>query len=152
MRRTGISRTLVTACFVLGSTLGYSSASGATKPITPKVGDCYLVPESEINSPFSSSAPINCSKKHNAETYKFAKWNGPANPSTLSEVERRGIADQICKPTQVLDDFFNSWSYKIPSSTQWKSGNRFIRCDLVATVSDSETVTFKSWKGKKLKK
>lgn len=132
------------------SFLGIQPSQAATKPVAPKVADCYLLVTSELGSLVSTKSPISCSKTHNAETFKVFKWKKATNPATLTEIERRAEIESICKPVDKFDDFFNSWSYKIPTASQWKSGTRIVRCDLNVTNFESETVTYKSWRGKKL--
>ena len=131
--------------------LGIHPAQATTKAITPKVADCYLLATSELGSLVSTKSPITCSKTHNAETFRVFKWKKVTNPATLSEIERRAEIESICKPVDKFDDFFNSWSYKIPTASQWKSGTRIVRCDLNVANFESETVTYKSWRGQKLK-
>jgi hypothetical protein len=126
-------------------------SQAAPKVVKPKIGDCYLLNPTELNSVTSTKSAIACSKNHNAETFRVFKWSKPGNPSGLNELERRAFVESICKPSEELDEFLNSWSYKIPNPSQWKMGARFVRCDLNASISESETVTFQSWKGKKLK-
>lgn len=116
----------------------------------PKIGDCYMLTPTEVNTITSTKPAISCSKNHNAETFRVFKWKKSGNPSSINELERRAYVEAICKPSEKFDDFLNSWSYKIPNASQWKTGARFVRCDLNASSSESETVTFQSWKGKKL--
>ncbi len=134
----------------LAMTFGVSPTGAVTKPATPKVGDCYSIPQNEINTPSGKSLLVNCSKSHNAETYRVGKWRGSANPSTLSEIDRRVVVETICLTNFTPNELLNAWSYKIPNSSQWRSGQRFVRCDAMFAVIESETVIYKSWKGKKL--
>jgi hypothetical protein len=140
----------VVAGVLLASIFPFSSLQAATSPV-PKVGNCYLIPESEASSPLARTKQSKCGKVHNAETYKVGKWDGSNNPLKLSEIDRRGLIDLICSATLPQNEYFNFWTYKLPSASQWKAGFRFVRCDAMLLKSESETVTFQSWKGKKLK-
>jgi len=139
IRRDVLLRVLIKALAIFailsGQFLAISPAQAA-KPVLPKVGDCYSLSLSGINAPTSNGKKVACSQPHTVETYRVTKWRGPANPATLSEVRRRVLAEQICMPWSNDSSFFTNWSYKIPSTTQWRSGLRVIRCDAYKLSND----------------
>jgi hypothetical protein len=122
---------------LLGGQLLVISPAQAARPIAPRVGDCYSLPNSELSAPTSTRKKVSCSAPHTAETYRVAQWRGQANPATLSEVRRRGLAEQICLPWSKESNFFTNWSYKVPTSAQWRSGLRTIRCDAYVINADN---------------
>jgi hypothetical protein len=122
---------------LLGGQLLVISPAQAAKPIAPKVGDCYLMAAAELAAPTSTRKKVACTASHTAETYRVARWSGPANPASLSEVDRRSIAGGICFPWSKESKVFNNWSYKVPTTSQWRSGLRTIRCDAYFTKSEN---------------
>jgi hypothetical protein len=139
IRRDVLLRVLIKALAIFailsGQFLAISPAQAA-KPVLPKVGDCYSLSLLGINAPTSNSKKVACSQPHTVETYRVTKWRGPANPATLSEVRRRVLAEQICMPWGKESTFFTNWSYKVPTSAQWRSGLRVIRCDAYKLSND----------------
>lgn len=117
------------ALWVLNGHFHVIPAAQAAKLTSPKVGDCYSMALSEISAPSSTRKKVACSAPHTTETYRVTRWNGPANPANLSEVRRKVFAEQICLPWNKESNFFTEWSYKVPTSAQWRSGLRTIRCD-----------------------
>lgn len=134
---------------LLGGQLTVISPAQAAKPIAPKVGDCYVMTISQISASTSTRKKVACTTPHTAETYRVAKWKGPANPATLSEVRRRVLAEQICMPWRKESNFFTNWSYKVPTSAQWRSGLRTIRCDAYVINADNSGVA-QSFTGSRL--
>lgn len=125
------------------------SPAQAAKPTLPRVGDCYSMTLAELLKPTSTRKKIACSAPHAAETYRVAQWPGPANPAILSEVNRRSIADAICLPWSQDSKVFTNWSYKVPSTSQWRSGLRTIRCDAYS-VNNVNSKTAQVFIGKQL--
>ena len=145
-------RILVNCLTVIGLLWGQLmliSPAQAAKTVAPKVGDCYSLPISELSAPTSTRKKVNCSAPHTAETYRIAKWKGPANPATLSEVRRRVLAEQICMPWSKESTFLTNWSYKVPTSAQWRSGLRTIRCDAYVIDADNSGIA-QSFTGSRL--
>lgn len=129
---------------------GAASAVAAKKSTAPKIGECYLLTTSQLFSLNSGKKPVSCSNEHSAETYRVTKW--PTNPdaNSLTEVERRGTVEPLCQPEKVIGTDFSNWSYKIPTSAQWKAGARWIRCDAFSVSPEDPSVVI-TYKGKKLK-
>jgi hypothetical protein len=139
-RRDVFLRVLIKALAILailgGQFLAISPAQAA-KPVLPKVGDCHLLTISQISAPTSTRKKVGCARPHTTETYRVANWKGPANPASLTEVRRRVLAEQICMPWSKESNFFTNWSYKVPTSTEWRSGLRTIRCDAYVVDADN---------------
>ena len=121
----------------------------AAKPTPPRVGDCYSMPLAEILKPTSTRKKVACSTSHTVETYRVAQWTGLANPATMNEVDRRPIVDEICLPWSQESKEFTKWSYKVPTSSQWRSGLRSIRCDAYS-INKVNSKTAQTFVGKKL--
>lgn len=126
------------------------SAYGAPKPIKPKIGDCYLYAPDEVQVPSTKKLPVNCKNLHNSETYRVAKKAFKKDPSNEPQINLSIQAAAICEAGVINSKFFTGWGFKVPTKSEWKSGARWLRCDAFAAQIESETVTYKSWKGKKL--
>jgi hypothetical protein len=130
------------------------NANGATKPVVPKVGFCYNLTRADMDAPFSSIAPVNCSKTHTAEVYRIAKWTYSENILDITDTEKRlEFATALCQPWKGSSKYFNYWAWYTPDRKQWNAGQRWIRCDaMIAKNYDSETGEFDlvSWKNKRL--
>jgi len=129
--------------------IGAYPGVAATKPSQPKVGDCHLLTMVELWALNSSKKAVNCSKEHSAETYRVALWKGAKDPNRLFEVVRRPLLESLCQSWKIKSSQFTSWSYKLPTSVQWKAGARWIRCDAYSQL-EGEPANIITYKGKKL--
>ena len=126
------------------------SAYGAPKPIKPKIGDCYLYAQSEVQLPSSKKSPTNCKNLHNVETYRVSNKAFKKDPSNETQINLSIQAAAICEAGVINSKFFNGWGFKVPTKSEWKSGARWLRCEAFVAKNESETVIYDSWKGKKL--
>ena len=144
MRMTAIG----TLAFIFLTVAG--DAAAAPKPGTPRVGDCFKYEADEIQFPATNRKPVNCRNLHNVETFKVVKSPFNSDPNLEAPISLSVKVSPICGAGILKSQFFNAWSFKIPTKSEWKSGARWLRCEAFVIVNDSETVTIKSWKGKKL--
>lgn len=125
-------------------------AYGALRASAPKVGDCYLYAQGEVQLPFSKKLPINCKNLHNVETYRVVNNALKKDPSNELQINLSIQAAAICEAGVINSKFFTGWGFKVPTKSEWKSGARWLRCEAFVAKTESETVTYDSWKGKKL--
>lgn len=129
---------------------GLTGCSNSTQSYSvPKVHDCYDISEKEFESPFALTAPVDCDKEHNAETYIVAKWDNEVPPFKLSEEVKLKVFEKICLPWPMSDNtFMNTWGFYSPSQKDWKEGNRWVRCDaMTRQYGQDGKAIFVSWKG-----
>lgn len=148
---------LVSAGFLVATAIPASAASApntASAP-KPKVGQCFNYTKADIGkaSP-AKKAAVKCSKTHNIEVYRVARYNYAQSPHSISDSDLWSIANEACQPWRgnVTKTKFNYWFYFVPTKAQWKAGQRWIRCDAAIAVigSNGKVKSYKSWKGKKL--
>jgi hypothetical protein len=129
--------------------------ANAAYTVKPKVGQCFMQSRAEISSAFAIKNPINCSKTHNTETYIVAKWPLSVPPEDLPEGEGLEVASSLCRAWGnggVLEgSFFTFWAWFTPDPAAWAKGERWLRCDAMKTLNETEPYKFVSWKGQKLK-
>jgi hypothetical protein len=125
-------------------------AHGAPKPVTPKVGDCYLYTPAEIELFSTKKSTVNCKNLHNVETYRVIASQFKKDPNLEPPVNVFMRVSPICEVGISKSNFFTGWGIKVPTKSEWKSGARWLRCEAFALQTESETATYASWKGKKL--
>ena len=79
-----------------------SSANAAAKP-APKVGNCYNLNKSQVDSDYSDIPPLNCLKAHTAETYRVVKLK----PTDLASNYDLAKATTVCQPWKGTSKFLN---------------------------------------------
>jgi hypothetical protein len=140
-----------------GSLVGGLMVTPATAAYTvkPKVGQCFMQTRDDVSAPYAQKNPINCSKTHNAETYIVAKWPLSVPPEDLPEGEGLEVAESLCRAWGkggVLEaSYFTFWAWFTPDPVAWAKGERWLRCDAMKTLNETEPYKFVSWKGQKLK-
>ena len=117
---------------------------------TPRTGDCFFISPEELSSANPISSKISCSFTHNLETYFVGKLSGSTDPNTQNEKALLVRVKQSClgawkfPKTSVI----NYFAFYVPTSQQWKSGTRWLRCDAgidnSGGVGDTQLGT---WKG-----
>ena len=154
---------LVSAGFLVAAAIPANAASApntasalntASAP-KPKVGQCFNYTKTDMGkaSP-AKKAAVKCSKTHNIEVYRVARYNYAESPHSISDSDLWSIANEACQPWRgnVAKTKFNYWFFFVPTAAQWKAGQRWIRCDAAIAVigTDGKVKSFKTWKGKKL--
>lgn len=113
----------------------------------PQVGDCYDYSSLDVDQAFATEGPVPCAQSHTSETYLIADWPLDLSPHAMSDSDTRQIAEPICLPLQGnAEGVFNFWSYFVPSPQQWQEGQRWLRCDGMVSLNDSQTA-FAQWTG-----
>lgn len=148
-----MKRSMSYICVAVASVVGSTSLSPANAAYTvkPKVGHCFMLTSLEVAAPYATRNPINCSKPHNAETYIVAKWPLTVPPEELLEGEGLEVAESLCKAWGkggVLDGYdFTYWAWYTPDPKGWARGERWLRCDAMRVINETEPRKFKAWKG-----
>ena len=131
------------------------SPASAAYTVKPKVGQCFLLTSAQVANPYATNNPINCSKTHNAETFLMAKWPLTTPPEELPDGDGLDVAASLCKAWGkggVLEGYdFTYWAWYTPDPKAWARGERWLRCDGMIPLTDTEPRKFKSWKGLKFK-
>lgn len=146
-RKFQISITLLSTIFCTLITYP-TSAQAAVKPI-PKVGSCYSLIKSDIDTDYSDIAPVNCLKQHSAETYRVVKLAADNLASNFDLAK----AKSVCTPWKGKSKFLNYWAWYIPNPEQQQAGQNWIRCDAMIVKDYNESTgdyTVTSWRGKRL--
>ncbi len=141
------------ASVFIGGTLAAPAEAAYT--VKPKVGQCFMHTQAEISASYAQKNPISCAKTHNAETYIVAKWPLTTPPEDLPEGEGLEVANSLCrawgKGGVLQDSFFTYWAWYTPDRAAWAKGERWLRCDAMKIVDETEPYVFVSWKGQKFK-
>lgn len=117
------------------------SVSAATP--SPRRGYCYNYSAQDVIGDGSKKGPVACTQIHTAETYRVGRWPGKMDPNTLDIDSALAIATTVCLPWKTDSAWFNYWAYYVPTSAQWKAGQRWIRCDAMRQVRDDVYTSFK---------
>lgn len=145
--------TIAVSCSLVSGLI--TAPANAAYTVKPKVGQCFMQSQTEISSPFALKNPINCSKTHNSETYIVAKWPLTEPPENLADGEGWEIANSLCRAWGkggVLEgSYFTYWAWFTPDPSAWARGERWLRCDAMKTLNETEPYKFATWKGLKLK-
>ena len=145
---------LAIAVFISQSIFSPGQAEAAAT-VKPKVGQCFMHTKADVSASYPMKNPINCSAKHNSETYLVGKWPLNTPPDELPEGDGLEIAISLCNAwgkTGILQgSYFNYFSWFTPSPEDWAKGERWLRCDGMKLVDFNEPYRYVSWSGKKLK-
>lgn len=136
------------ATFSSAATTFTLSAQAAVKPV-PKVGSCYNLTKSDLDTDYSDIAAVNCFKAHSSETYRVVKL--PASIPVFNFDLAK--AEAVCTPWMGQSKFFNYWAWYIPNPEQQRAGQNWIRCDAMIVKNYDESTgdyTVTSWRGKRL--
>jgi Septum formation len=148
------------ATAVLMSLAGCSLLPGTSSAqATPTVGQCWDASTAQASAwaDWEGKSAANCSATHTLYTYGVGEvkgvssnsWGTSSSPTTLSNTIATKAADSC---TASYKKFLPSLNWKqqlistyffVPSETQWKSGARWVRCDVgvfsVGTTLAQET-------------
>lgn len=137
-----------------GSVLPSVTPSSENDPSTavawsafPQVGDCYDTSAREVEAVFDTEEPIPCSDSHTSETYRVIDWPFDTSPLAMSQEDRYRVAEQGCLPlSNEAAGVMTYWAFYVPSPTQWDEGQRWLRCDGMVSLNESQTA-FAQWTG-----
>lgn len=139
---------MATLGIVISANFGLAIAESA--PSSPKTGNCMNYPLEEIQLATTERSPVNCKKMHNVEIYRVVKAPFKSDPNLEPPINLSVKVAPICEPGVMNSKYFTGWTFKVPTKKDWKSGARWLRCEAFVFETESETATFKAWKGKKL--
>ncbi|MGC5020917.1 septum formation family protein [Micromonospora sp. DT47] len=130
-----LAATAVAGCDALP---GRSHASG----FVPQAGVCHLAPGD--NASGAAYHPVDCSTRHEAETFLVSRFAGPdadsaGPPGTGYESALRAYASCATAAREFLGDWpltgRVSLRVVLPTADGWAAAERWYRCDLVETVA-----------------
>lgn len=159
--------------FILGLSLSLAAcATGASQSVDtsiPVVGNCYVLVEDDQYSTNMVRPPVGCENGHNSETFRVARWSWESDPNQIiaeAEKEMKSLrpgaaeklrqqlqsdANAVCSlPTNLKALGFDYSFWFFPTTAQWESGMRSIRCDAVieAEGSNNAYIALKVWTGR----
>ncbi len=137
-----------TVGIVIAANSGLASAESALS--SPKIGSCMNYPPGEVQLATTERIPVNCKKMHNVEIYRVIKSPFKSDPNLEPPINLSVKVAPICEPGVMNSEYFTGWTFKVPTKKDWKSGARWLRCEAFVLATESETATFKVWRGKKL--
>ena len=127
-----------------------ASVAALTPRATPMVGDCTNSP---TWGPFvMDGGPVDCSEPHTGQTIFVGRWTSkvsPAKADAMSESRRDRVVDDLrwqineCGAArwdllgiEISPAIYRESQFYVyitgPNPQQWESGERWLRCDLVA--------------------
>ncbi len=127
----------------------------AAYTVKPKVGQCFMLTTADVSASYATKNPIACSKTHNAETYLVAKWPLALPPEQLPEGEGLEVAKSLCYAWEqdgaLVGYDFTFWAWYTPGPKAWARGERWLRCDAMKVVENSDPRKYQNWKGLKFR-
>ena len=137
---------LATGCSGGGQTAEPRDSSDSLE--TPKLGACRMLNPEDIAKPDNSSAVIDCSEDHTAETFavgtfpkalgKGADIDDPDLGSFVYDTCSKRFQTFLGGDESLVMRSLLTWAWFRPSEKAWKKGARWYRCDVVAGTEASE--------------
>jgi hypothetical protein len=140
---------------LLGATLGLALAlvacgddPGPTDDgEAPVLGACRLLTPDDVEEPSNTTAPVDCTEPHTAETYAVGQLPDTFDDADYGDEELGAWAYKTC--SKAFMDFLGadeslvmrtvvSWAWFRPSEDAWKAGARWYRCDVVGGGEQSK--------------
>lgn len=160
----------ILTCSKVGNSLLWKSGSGKiatpaparTKSVTPKpkpsvakpvfvrpqVGSCYNLTVEEIEPISSAKKPVPCSSTHTSVTFSVSSWNFVESPYEASAEELYQLVKSFCgTPPFPPNSILNSYVFFYAPEDAWNSGDRWIRCDMVAVDKTLKIFNVIPWRG-----
>jgi len=160
----------ILTCSKVGNSLLWKSGSGKratpvpvrTKSATPKpkpsvvkpvfvrpqVGSCYNLSVEEIDPISSLKKPVPCSNTHTSVTFSVSSWNYEESPYENSAEELYQLVKSFCgAPPFPPNSILNSYVFFYAPEDAWNSGDRWIRCDMVAVDRTLKIFNVIPWRG-----
>lgn len=129
--------------------------ANAAYTVKPKVGQCFNYSPTDVSAAYATKNPVNCSGTHTAETYLVAKWPLTKPPTELPDGDGLEIASSLCRAWGtsgiLTNSYFNYWAWYTPDPKAWARGERWLRCDAMHVLNETEPYVYASWKGQKFK-
>jgi len=124
---------------LLSQPAGAAGTSTAAEADRPVVGECRNLSVAEAAAASSTSAPVDCSQRHNARTIKVGTlpaaldWDDELAKVEAAVARRCGPAHDraLGRTHRVRAGAAYRWVWFEPTKTQRDAGARWYRCDLV---------------------
>ena len=119
----------------------------------PKIGDCYTYQVVSIYDINAKGKSVKCTETHNSETYRIGKTPSNFEASEITPITFTSVAAKICTPWKGKSKYLNQWVYRVPTKTQWLSGERWVICEAIRveqSEADTNQLDVVSFKNKKL--
>jgi hypothetical protein len=160
----------ILTCSKVGNSLLWKSRSGKTatpvpvrtksatpkpkpsvvKPVfvRPQVGSCYNLTVEEIEPISSAKKPVPCSNTHTSVTFSVSSWNYEESPYELGPEDLYLLVKSFCgAPPFPPNSILNAYIFFYAPENAWNSGDRWIRCDMVAVDKSLKTFNVIPWRG-----
>jgi hypothetical protein len=117
---------------------GGSSEAAAVEP--PEVGACRMLTPEDIQATSNDSPPVDCSKKHTAETFAVGEFpddvagddiDDPALGSYVFDTCEKKFAKFLGGNESLVMRATVTWAWFRPDEDAWDAGARWWRCDVV---------------------
>jgi len=138
---------------LIASGILFQPAPSTAAVLQPKVGDCLNYQETEVFLASAKGKQVKCSGLHNTEIYRVSKFKSGQNLPSLDPLALSQIAQTVCSTWRGTSNFFNQWTFRVPTNSEWKTGARWIRCEALKTEEipeDDGSLRVVSFRGKKL--
>jgi len=120
------------------------------KPVfaRPQVGSCYNLTVEEIEPTSSAKKPIPCSNTHTSVTFSVSSWNFVESPYEVDTADLYELVKSFCgMPPFPENSILNSYIFFFSPEDAWNSGDRWIRCDMVAVNKSLKVFNVIPWRG-----
>jgi hypothetical protein len=116
--------------------------------VRPQVGSCYNLTVEEIEPISSLKKPVPCSSTHTSVTFSVSTWNFVESPYEVGMEDLYELVKSFCgMPPFPENSILNSYIFFFASENAWNSGDRWIRCDMVAVNKAIEVFNVIPWRG-----
>jgi hypothetical protein len=142
-----LPRLAVTALLLLlaACTGGAAEEDGPVDVRRPELGACRLLTPADINETSNDSAPVDCAKRHTAETFAVGTFpdhvgdeiDDPALGAHVFEVCERKFRKFLGGNESLVMRAMVTWAWFRPTEEQWDEGARWWRCDVVGGGEES---------------
>jgi Septum formation len=130
---------------LLAASLSGCFGSSPTTPsaadrAAPDVGACRVLSPADVAQPSNASDPIPCDRPHTAQTYAVvslperfsdAAYDDPAVAAYAYRTCSRRFVTYTGADASLAMRTILSWAWFRPSTSAWKDGARWYRCDVV---------------------
>ena len=116
--------------------------------VRPQVGSCYNLTVEEIDPISSLKKPVPCSSTHTSVTFSVSSWNYEESPYENSAEELYQLVKSFCgAPPFPPNSILNTYIFFYAPENVWNSGDRWIRCDMVASDRTLKDFNVIPWRG-----
>jgi hypothetical protein len=116
--------------------------------VRPQVGSCYNLSVEEIEPISSAKKPVPCSSTHTSVTFSVSSWNYEESPYEVSAEALYQLVKSFCgAPPFPPNSILNTYIFFYAPENAWNSGDRWIRCDMVASDRTLKDFNVIPWRG-----